>query len=361
MSHPDICIAGAGIVGLSLALELHGRGMRVAVLDRGEPLAEASTAAAGMLAAHDPENPPELLPLSELSLSLYPDFLERLFDLSGLQVPFHTSTTLQALPPGHHELARHVPVLAPEALSLLLPGLTPGDHRFLLLSEQSLDPRELAPALLAAVRSTPIELRTHTPIRILRSNDDSVEIHTAADVLHASRFIDCTGAWGFTSTLPSHLRVSPRKGQMLAVALPPSLPLHLVLRTPEIYIVPRTNNATAVRAIIGATVESAGFDKTIYPADIARLRALASQLLPPIADAPELETWAGLRPSTLDNLPLLGPVPGSTNHYVATGHFRNGILLAPATARVMAQLIAGERPSVNLAPFSPLRPPRPQQ
>jgi glycine oxidase len=361
MSHPDICIAGAGIVGMSLALELHRRGMRVTILDRAEPLAEASTAAAGMLAAHDPENPPELLPLSELSLSLYPDFLEHLFDLSGLHVPFHTSTTLQALPPSHHSLAHQSPVLSQESLSLLLPDLIPSDHPFLLLSEHSLDPRELARALLAAVRSTSIELRSHTPIRILRSNSDSVEIHTAADILHASRFTDCTGAWGFTSTLPTHLSVSPRKGQMLAVALPSSLPLHVVLRTPDIYIVPRTHDDDGVRAVIGATVESAGFDKTVHPADIERLRGHAARLLPPIANAPELETWAGLRPSTPDNLPLLGPLPEHLNQFLATGHHRNGILLAPATARVMAQLIAGEHPSVDLTPFSPLRPAPPEQ
>jgi glycine oxidase len=310
-----------------------------------------------MLAAYDPESPPELLPLSELSLSLYPDFLERIFDLSGLHVPFHTSTTLQALPHGHLETPGLATVLSPETISFLLPALTPGDHRLLLLPEHSLDPRELARALLTAVRSTSIEIRPHTPARILRSNSGSVEIHAAADVFHAACFIDCTGAWGFTSTLPAHLRVSPRKGQMLAVSLPPSLPLHVVLRTPDVYIVPRTNDEAGVRAIIGATVESAGFDKTIYPSDIANLRTLAARLLPPIADAPELETWAGLRPSTPDNLPLLGRSPGAGNQYLATGHFRNGILLAPATARVMAQLIAGEQTSVDLEPFSPLRPP----
>jgi glycine oxidase len=134
-----------------------------------------------------------------------------------------------------------------------------------------------------------------------------------------------------------------------------------VLRTPDIYIVPRTNDAAGVRAIIGATVESAGFDKTVYPADIAQLRALAARLLPPIAEAPELETWAGLRPSTPDNLPLLGLLPEHRNQFLATGHFRSGILLAPATARVMAQVITGERPSVDLTPFSPLRSDRPEQ
>ena len=116
-----------------------------------------------------------------------------------------------------------------------------------------------------------------------------------------------------------------------------------------------------IRAIIGATVEDDGFDKTVRPADIAHLRALAAKLFPPIAEAPELETWAGLRPSTPDSLPLLGPIPGQENQFLATGHYRNGILLAPATARVMAELIMGEPPSVDLAPFSPLRPRRPER
>src|SRR5580704_9589337 len=100
MHHLDICIAGAGIIGLSLALELHHRGMAVTVLDRSSPLSEASTAAAGMLAARDPHNPPPLHSLANLSLSLYPAFLDRLHVLSGIRVPFQTQSTLQALPHG---------------------------------------------------------------------------------------------------------------------------------------------------------------------------------------------------------------------------------------------------------------------
>src|SRR5580698_7934164 len=155
MHHPDICIAGAGIIGLSLALELHHRGLRVTVLDRSQPLAEASTAAAGMLAAADPDNPPPLRPLADLSLSLYPAFLERLHALSGLRIPFHTHTTLQALPP-HIDTAPNI--LTPDDLAHLLPALVPSRHRFILLDERSLDPRQLAAALLAAVRSTTIHL-----------------------------------------------------------------------------------------------------------------------------------------------------------------------------------------------------------
>src|SRR5580698_6914978 len=100
MHHPDICIAGAGIMGLSLALELHQRGLRVTVLDRAQPLGEASTAAAGMLAASDPHNNAQVLPLASLSRSLYPQFLERLQSLSGMRVPYQTHLTLQAVPAG---------------------------------------------------------------------------------------------------------------------------------------------------------------------------------------------------------------------------------------------------------------------
>jgi glycine oxidase len=142
---------------------------------------------------------------------------------------------------------------------------------------------------------------------------------------------------------------------MLSVSLPASLPLELVVRTPDIYIVPRTSGPNTGRAIVGATIEDAGFDKTVHPSDIARLRSLAAALLPPLADAPQLQAWAGLRPATPDGLPLLGTLPNQPNHLLATGHYRDGILLAPATAHVMAQLLSSEAPSIDLKPFSPAR------
>ena len=344
MQHSDICIAGAGIIGLSLALELHRRGARVTVLEQAIPLSEASTAAAGMLAAADPDNPPRLRPLSDLSIAVYPAFLERLDDLSGATVPLHTDATLQALPP---HVADAGGILTAEDLRRLLPQLTPGAHRFRLLNEHSLDPRQLAPALLGAVRATHIDLRTHTRVVSTTSVGDAVEIHTANGIFHAAKFVDCTGAWAAS--------VAPRKGQMLAVSLPPELPLRTVVRTPDIYIVPRAAGPAPIRAIIGATVEDAGFDKTVYSEDITKLQAQAAGLLPQLTTATVLNSWAGLRPATPDSLPLLGASPGRPHHFIAAGHYRNGILLAPATAHVMAQLLAGEAPAIDLSPFSPSR------
>ena len=340
MRHPDICIAGAGIIGLSLALELHHRGATVLVLDQATPLSEASTAAAGMLAADDPENPPQLRPLSDLSLSLYPSYIARIESLSGLPIPFQTSVTLQASSSYRTSDAN------------LLPQLSTGNHHFIRLQEHSVDPRQLAASLLAAVKATTIELRTNTTVLRVSPAENSIQIETATSNLTASHFIDCTGAWAVTAP-PD--QVVPKKGQMLSVALPPDLPLDLVIRTPDIYIVPRTVGPNAGRAIIGATIEDRRFDKTVDPSQIARLQAQATQLLPGLSQAPILESWAGLRPATSDRLPLLGPIAPNSRHLLATGHYRNGILLAPATAHVIAQLLMGETPDADLAPLAPTR------
>ncbi len=352
MHQPDICIAGAGIIGLSLAIELNHRGAHVTVLDRYIPLSEASTAAAGMLAADDPHNPTPLQPLASLSLSLYPAYLDRLHTLSGIRVPFQTNKTLQSL--AGHTTAPHTE-LSPEDLAKFLPALIPGHHHFTLLDENSLDPRQLATALIAAIRNTTIDLRPNTAVLHARSDKNFVQLQTTAGVLHAAHFIDCTGAWASTTSNLTNIKVTPRKGQMLSVTLPPTLPLNLVVRTPDIYIVPRTAGPNAGQAVIGATIENVGFDKTVHPSDIDRLHAAAAELLPPLASAPQIETWAGLRPATSDGLPLLGALANNPRHLLATGHFRDGILLAPATAHLIAQLLTKESPTIDLTPFSPAR------
>ncbi len=347
MGHPDFCIAGAGIIGLSLALELHRRGADVTVLEQSTPLAQASTAAAGMLAAADPENPFQLKQLGDLSLSLYPAYLAQIEFLSGLPVPFQTAITLQSS-------SSSAALSAAEALEFL-PQLVAGERRFLLLGEHSVDPLQLARSLLGAIQATTIDLRIETPALEVRSLGNAVEIVTPTKRLSALRFIDCTGAWaGACSPLPPST-VVPRKGQMLSVALPASFALDLVVRTPGIYVIPRTQGPHAGRAIIGATVEDTGFDKTVHAADIASLHAQAAALLPPLASATVLDSWSGLRPATPDGLPLLGALPGRPHHLLATGHYRNGILLAPATARVLADLATGVAPSLDLTSFSPAR------
>jgi glycine oxidase len=316
-SVPDVLIAGAGIIGLSLALELHARGARVLVLERDTALSHASTAAAGMLALHDPHNPAALHPLAQLSTQLYPSFLQRIQQLSGLAVPFHTDTTLQY----------HAGSIA-------------------CLAEHSLDPRQLAASLLAAVRTSGIELREYCAF----SSAGTISV----PIVYA------TGSWAPGELSHGHtLPVRPRKGQMLRVELPATLHgLREVHRSDEVYIVPRTLGPQAGTALIGATIEDVGFDTSTHPRDLTHLRVLAAALLPALAsekDAPQLEAWAGLRPHTPDRLPLLGPLEPGSRHFLATGHYRNGILLAPATAVLLADLIEGKPSTLDLTPFSPAR------
>ena len=316
---PEILIAGAGIIGLSLALELQTRGFQVIVIERNTALQQASVAAAGMLAAEDPHNPPALLPFSRYSLSLYPAFLHRIESLSRLSVPFQTDTTVQYLSDGSTQE----------------------------LSERSLDPRQLAAALLAAVRATSIDLREHTEFRfVAEENQSPLRVETGQGTLTPDILVRAQGAWATPQARPA-------KGQMLRVQLPATLPLREVHRSEHVYIVPRTQGPQKGTALIGATVEDVDFDTTIYPASLARLRTLAAQFLPQLADetaAPQVEAWAGLRPATADSLPLLGAL--SASQFIATGHFRNGILLAPITAYAIAELVATGRATVDLAPFS---------
>ncbi len=273
-----------------------------------------------MLAAQDPHNPAALAPLAALSITLYPAFLERIAALSGTYVPFQTDTTIQYKTDG---------------------GLR-------ILKEHSLDPRQLAHALIAAVRSTSIRLVEHTGSLELSDSPEAVHVRDSmANHYRAAVCVYANGAW-----FRGQHAVVPRKGQMLRVQL--ASPLNQVHRSEHVYIVPRTSGPQAGTALIGATVEDAGFDTSTHAADLAHLHALAADLVPGISSAATIEAWAGIRPGTADGLPILGPVPFAPREIAATGHFRNGILLAPATAHVLADTIEGKA-TLDLAAFAPSR------
>ncbi len=335
MIHVDVGIAGGGIIGLSAALELAGAGLRVIVFERGRVMKEASWAAAGMLAANDPENPADLGPLSELSLSLYPQFLSTVKKLSGEEIAVRTTTAIQRV--SH-------PQTGFTALDSdhLVPGLEVANGAFASLCEQSIDPRDLARALPMAVKAAGALILEETPVTAVAEYDGYVEIRSGSCSWQADNFINCCGAWaGHLSGLP----VSPRKGQMALVRHAGEPQLQVVLRTPEIYLVPRGDG----RILIGATVEDAGFDKEVDEAKIHSLLDKAAALWPPIQTAEIIETWAGLRPASIDELPVLDRY--GAHSWVAAGHFRNGILLAPGTARLLRQMILGEALSIDLAAY----------
>jgi glycine oxidase len=175
------------------------------------------------------------------------------------------------------------------------------------------------------------------------SGDGGVAIVTAAGTFSAGAFLNAAGAWA--PNLEPGLPVMPRKGHMLTAELPGPVQMECVLRTPEVYIVPRGGN----RYTIGSTVEDAGFDRTVDPIRIHELYSRAAELWPPLREAGISETWIGLRPGSADGLPIIDQT--AENRWVGTGHFRNGILLGPGTGRVLSQWMLGRAPEIDLSPF----------
>lgn len=337
----DVIISGAGIIGVSLALKLRERGAAVLVLERGEPGKEASSAAAGMLAATDPETPAPLRPLAYASAKLYPQFVKKVENLSGLKTDLRRGAIAlleNAVVPPEHRL------LSTTQLKQLEPAINPGGYSAAIAeNENSVDPDLLMQAALRAAHIGGVELRSHTPVQQMRSTGGQVEVIASNETFVAQKAMNCQGAW-------SGAPVRPRKGQMLY--LQPEKPglLTRVLRSPEAYLVPRSSG----KILVGATVEDVGFDKAVQPEVIRDLHNAAAGFVPELAFAKIVSSWAGLRPGTPDDLPILGQTktPGV---FIASGHFRNGILLAPITARIMADLIAGKSPELDISVFSPAR------
>jgi len=336
----DVIIAGAGIIGVSLALELRQRGATVLVLDRAEPGSEASSAAAGMLAPADPETPELLRPLAKASAQMFAAFVQKVESAAGMQVDFRRVGTIALMP--ESTAPREYRGLSATELQHLEPSIHRSGHSTYFVQENSVDPKLLMRAALAAARTLGVEVRGHTPSTEMRAHNKAVEILTERETFSAASAVDCRGAW-------SGAPVRPRKGQMLYV-LPQAALLQHVLRTPEAYLVPRSSG----KILIGATVEDVGFDKSVDPSAIRQLLHDAAKYLPELLSAQITQSWAGLRPGTPDNLPIIGPthIP---RMFVATGHFRNGILLAPITAQIMADLIHGRPSSQDIRAFSPDR------
>jgi glycine oxidase len=355
----DVIVGGGGIIGLSSALELARNGFRVRVIEKGRAMAEASWAAAGMLSPNDPDHPAELVHLAALSIRLYPEYLSVIERLSGRPVPVRTQATLVTSRMGsefHPHETMVCPSLSAQEAERRIPGLATEGRSFCWMEEPSLDPRDLCAALPLAAAAAGVELQQDTEVLAVSSRDGAVEVRTQRGTASAGAFVNCCGAWAAgvrysgQEEHPPAAAVEPRKGQMIAVRVPPPLDLQYVLRSPEIYLVPRGKGLI----VIGATVERAGFDRRVEPLVVERLRAQAAELWPPIASAPVVESWSGLRPGTNDGLPLIGSA-GVPHCWIATGHFRNGILLAPATGLIVRQLLQDRPPEVPLAAFLPGR------
>src|ERR1700674_2498821 len=365
----DAIVVGAGIIGLSLAIELNKQGLRVLVVEKGEPGREASWAAGGMLCDFPAETPPGLLELATASARMYPEFVHELEDESGLKIDLRSVGTLlfttegtghspaTTQPPQDQSLQGSHSFSLPAPLQELEPAFRAPDGNAphftasyataLYIKERSVDPRHLTAAAVAAARHRGVDLSSGDHVLAVEvANGRASGVRTNKTRFAAGMVVNCAGAWA-GQVGPYALPTRPVKGQMLCVAMPQKELVRHVVRTPDVYLIPRSDG----RMLIGATVEEAGFDKQTVPEMILKLRQAALDLVPKLADARILEAWAGLRPGTPDGLPILGATP-TPGYFVATGHFRDGILLAPVTARAMGQMMTGQTPQIDLSKFS---------
>ncbi len=339
----DAIIIGGGIIGVSLALDLGKFMERILVLDRGPAGREASYAAAGMLAAEDPELPSALRELARASAAMYPRFLELLENSGGIHVDLSTAGALYC-----H--ASSAGALSQSELAELEPHVDFRSLATILLQESWLDPRQLMGAALQAAQTQQIEVRGDVEATGLAlQNGKATGVVTREGTLGSGLVVNCCGAWA-AQVDDLQLPVRPVKGQLFTVASPPGINLTHVIRTPDVYLVPRSEG----RILIGSTVEEAGFDTTVDPGAIHSLLQLGAEFVPALAAAEVIDSWAGLRPGTADDLPIIGET-SIGNYYVSTGHFRNGILLAPASALALARLICGIPNDWDICKFSPAR------
>jgi glycine oxidase len=367
----DAVIVGGGVIGLACAWRAARRGLRVRVLERDQPGDGASGVAAGMLApvGEATWGEDELLGFALESHRRWPGFAAQLSDGAGTEAGFvepgavHVALDrdeAEALR-RRFELMRSVDLeaewLSAREVRALEPGLVPsasaGVHA---PHESAADPRVLLAALRAAAEAAGAEVVASAEVVEAILDDGRLAgVRTADGAEHrAERTVLAAGAWsGDAAWLPPELRppVRPVKGEILTLRGSASEPVceHVVV-TERVYIVPRPDG----RLIVGATVLDRGFDTQVTAGGVYELLREAYRALPEVAELELAEATAGLRPGTPDNAPLIGPAE-LEGLLLATGHFRNGILLAPATAEAIAAMLADEEPEIDVGAFSAAR------
>jgi glycine oxidase len=345
----DAIIIGGGIIGVSLAIALRKEGLRALIVERGEPGREASHAAAGMLVGAGDEISPTLKPLAAESARMYPEFVHELEDESGVKIDFREQGTILVSRDSH--LPQNVKRISPKEIRALEPALRfEDDDRSCAayLPESSVDPRALIAAAVKAAKHREVDISSGSEVESLMVEAGRVAgVRTTKAAYHSKIAVNCAGAWA-GQIPPFQFPVRPVKGQMLAVVGGP--PLKHVIRGDKVYLVPRGDG----KIVIGSTLEDAGFDKQVHVDTIEKLFQAAVDLVPELATARLHEAWAGLRPGTPDELPILGET-AIREYFVASGHYRDGILLAPVTAKVMSDLVLGKSSDREISTFAPSR------
>lgn len=373
--NPDVVIIGGGVIGCAIALQLAQAQLRVTVLERGEFGAEASSAAAGMIAPQgEMVDFDDFFELSAASRDLYPEFVERLRDASRLEAlslelgyrrdgilmvatTDQSATELEIACRLQSEHGLALERLSPEAVHRLVPGISLHTRWGVLVQgDHWIDNEQLTPALVTAGRNLGIEFVGQTAVQGFNARGTKIIDVQAAPATGGETtaysggcFILAAGCWsGELMSALGTLPVSPCRGQMLEFEGPVDLPC--VVRESDHYIVPRAPG----RILAGTTVEYAGYEKAVTGEGMRTILENVARFAPLINKLKFRRSWAGLRPDTPDHRPILGRSE-IENLIIATGHFRNGILLAPITAKLISELVITGQTPPRIEAYSPAR------
>jgi glycine oxidase len=363
----DVIIIGGGLIGCATAMELAARGLQVRLFERGQPGREASWASAGMLAPQtEAEKGGPFFELCRQSRDLYEPFVEKLREVTGLDPCYRTEGSIQiaideagaqAMESSYAwQFAAGLAIerLSGEDVRKLEPALTPSVLSAVFFPlEYQVDSRKLVGAVISAAERCGVEFHPGAAVteiivegRVARGVMANGERHEAARVINAA------GSWAGMlgmkgRPLPT---LVPVRGQIVALKTPANRLSH-VIHFGHNYLVPRWDGTV----LVGSTSEFVGYDKRVTATGLETLLERAQLIAPALGEAEFLEAWAGLRPATTDGLPLLGTHPEIEGLIFATGHYRNGILLTPITAKLIAESILNGRDAAQLAPFNPAR------
>jgi len=364
----DAAIVGGGVIGCAIAWRLAQAGMKVTILERGEIGLEASHAAGGMLAPlAEADRADDFFHLAMASRALYAGFAEELRKASGIDIEYRTEGTLYLSLTENddeeldgrwqwqHEAGLNVKRLNADCARKLEPAINTGLRWALKFpDDHQVDNRRLTSALSVAASKACVELQTQTEVRqvlieSIAGRQQVTGLATTHGNLRSSIVIIAAGSWSslLLNEVAAPFQVEPVRGQMVAAEMHSPVVNH-VLYSPRGYIVPRLGGFM----IAGSTSEKVGYDKRVTAGGIASIIERATEILPAFGSLAIQETWSGLRPHSADDLPVLGSDPQINGLIFATGHYRNGILLTPITAKAISELITKGESSINLSPFS---------
>lgn len=356
----DVIVIGAGIVGLMTARELARSGLEVRLFERGEAGRESTYAAGGILSPIPPwDVPPAVTVMADWSRARYASLVEELARETDIDGEWIESGVLMFRPEQveaarewSRKSGRPLEVLDRERLREAEPAVGPHFSQALYLPDiAQVRNHRLARALTASVRRHGVHLHEHSEVRGLHVQGQRVAgVESTFGTVHADAVVLCAGAWSDELLRPwgAEVSVHPVRGQMLWYEAEPGLVRHMLIDETH-YLIPRKDGV----CIVGSTLEQVGFDKGTTSQAGEELARAAARLCPQLGEREPAGQWAGLRPGCADGVPRIGAHPALAGLYVNAGHYRNGIVLAPGSARLITDLVRGDPPTFDTALYAP--------